>query len=147
MRVATGFGVGRAPFAPGTCGTLLGIPLYLLLRELPIGAYAAAVLLLFAAGVWFCGIAERRLGQHDHPAIVWDEVVGYLITMWQAPPGWMWIVVGFVVFRLFDIWKPFPLPQLERLPGGLGVVADDAGAGLYAFAVMQLVVWVAGAAF
>lgn len=137
---ATGFGVGRAPFAPGTWGTLLALPLYLLLRDVSIAMYAVVVLTLFVVGAWICGVAERRLGRHDHGAIVWDEVVGYLITLWQAPRGWFWVVAGFVLFRLFDIWKPFPLARLERLPGGLGVMADDAGAGIYAFAVMQLTV-------
>lgn len=135
---ATGFGVGRAPFAPGTWGTLLGLAAYLLLRDLSASAYAVVVLALFGAGVWICGVADRSLGRHDHPAIVWDEVVGYLIAMWQAPRGWAWIAIGFVLFRFFDIWKPFPLRRLERLPHGLGVMADDAGAGFYAFAVVQL---------
>lgn len=130
--------MGRAPFAPGTWGTLLGLPLYLWLRDLPAGAYAVVVLLLFATGVWVCGLAERSLGRHDHPAIVWDEVVGFLIAVWQAPRGAIWVAAGFVVFRLFDIWKPFPLSRLQRLPGGFGVMADDAGAGVYAFAVIQI---------
>lgn len=130
--------------APGTFGTLLGLPLFLLLQNLSAYAYAAAVLLLFGLGAWICGIAERQLGRHDHRAIVWDEIVGYLVTMWQAPRGVSWIVAGFVLFRLFDIAKPFPIRRVERLPGGLGVMADDALAGVYAFLLMQAGVWYLG---
>jgi phosphatidylglycerophosphatase A len=136
--VATGFGVGRAPVAPGTFGALLGVPLYLVFRELPVPLYAVAVLLLFAAGVWVCGLAERQLNARDHESIVFDEIVGVLITLWLAPSGWAWLAVGFGLFRLFDIWKPFPIRRLERWPGGWGVMADDALAGVYGFIALQL---------
>lgn len=130
--------------APGTFGTLLGIPLFLLLQNLSASAYAAAVLALFALGVWICGTAERQLGGHDHRAIVWDEIVGYLVGLWQAPRGLAWIVAGFVLFRLFDIAKPVPIRRAERLPGGWGVMADDALAGVYTFLLMQAGVWYLG---
>lgn len=143
--LATGGGIGRAPIAPGTFGTLLGIPLYLALAGLPPAAYAAAVLVLFVAGVWLCSVAEERLGRRDHPAIVWDEIVGYLIAVWLAPDGWLWIAAGFVLFRLFDVWKPFPIRRIEHLPRGLGAMADDALAGVYAFGVLQAAAWLAAA--
>lgn len=139
---AFGFGAGKMPVAPGTFGTLVGIPVYLLLVPLPPLVYADIVLGLFALGVWLCHATEQDLRVHDHPGIVWDEIVGYLITMFMAPSGWQWIVLGFALFRLFDIWKPFPIRQLERrIQGGLGNMLDDALAGLYALAVLQLVVY------
>jgi phosphatidylglycerophosphatase A len=139
--IATGFGIGRVPLAPGTFGTLLGIPLWLALRELSSLFYVLAVLSLFVIGVWFCHLAERQLGRHDDPSIVLDEVVGYLMTMWLAPPGWAWLAIGFVLFRVFDIWKPFPIRRLERLRGGVGVMVDDAAAGLYGFVLLQVTSW------
>jgi phosphatidylglycerophosphatase A len=136
---AQGFGIGRVPVAPGTAGTLLAVPLYFALAAVmgPYG-YAAAVFVLAAAGVWLCAVAERELGAPDHPSVVWDEIVGYLLTMFLAPPGWAWAAAGFVLFRLFDIWKPFPIGTLERrVRGGLGIMLDDLLAGVYAFAVLQ----------
>ena len=147
MWLATGFGLGHTPVVSGTAGTLAGIPIYLLLRELGPVPYGTVVLVLFAIGGWLCGLAERRLGAgHDPGAIVYDEIVGYLIAMYLAPSGWPWIVVGFLLFRLFDIWKPFPAGRLERLPGGWGVMADDAMAGVYAFLALQVLAWTATAA-
>lgn len=137
--IATGFGAGLAPVAPGTFGTLLGIPIYLLLHPLPVGVYIAITAALFVAGIVVCECAERNMARHDAPEIVWDEIVGYLITMAFAPPGWLWIAVGFVLFRLFDIWKPFPIRRIDRtLPGGFGTMLDDALAGIYASVVLQL---------
>jgi len=141
MWIAMGFGAGKAPMAPGTFGTLVGIPFYLLLSVVSALTYAVIVVALFAFGVWISQIAERRLGRHDHPAIVWDEIVGFLITMFLAPVGWLWILIGFLLFRAFDVWKPFPIRVLERLHGGLGVMADDALAGAYACVVLQALVW------
>lgn len=132
-----GFGVGRVPVAPGTFGTLVGIPFYFLFRSMPPSAYLLTVVVLFALGVWICRIAEAHLGQHDHGGIVWDEIVGFLIAMFLAPPGWVWIVVGFILFRVFDVWKPLSIRRFERLPGGFGVMADDAVAGIYACVVLQ----------
>jgi phosphatidylglycerophosphatase A len=136
--LAFGFGAGKAPVAPGTFGTLVGIAVYLLLQPLSALSYAVIVLALFALGVWLCHATEQDLKVHDHPGIVWDEIVGYLITMFMAPAGWVWIVAGFFLFRLFDIWKPFPIRQLERrIQGGLGNMLDDALAGLYSLAALQ----------
>lgn len=136
--LAQGFGTGRLPYSPGTFGTLVGVPLYLLLMGLPPWLYAAIVTALFAFGVWAAEVTGRDLGAHDHQTIVWDEVVGFLITMFLAPPGWLWIAVGFMLFRLFDIWKPYPIRHVERrLANGWGCMLDDALAGLYAFGVLQ----------
>jgi len=136
---ALGFGLGAAPFAPGTFGTLLGIPLYLLLAGLPLIAYAGAVAGLFLLGIVACRITARSLGVHDHPAIVFDEVVGFLIAMALAPADARWLAAGFVLFRLFDIWKPWPIRWIDRrVRGGLGIMLDDALAGIYALLVLQL---------
>ena len=104
--LSLGFGAGMAPKMPGTAGTLVGVLFFLLMRYLWWPYYLALAIVMFAAGVWLCGKTADRLGVHDHPAIVWDEIVGYLITMILAPSGWLWILIGFVLFRLFDIWKP-----------------------------------------
>jgi len=135
---AFGFGAGKAPFAPGTFGTLVGVPIYLVLRQAPTATYAAVTMLMFVLGIWLCGVTERDFGRKDMSAIVWDEIVGYLVTMFMAPGGWEYVVGGFLLFRLFDIWKPFPIRALERrTPGGLGVMLDDVLAGLYASTGMQ----------
>jgi len=141
--LAFGFGAGCSPKAPGTMGTLLAVGLYLPLSRLPLSLYALLLAVVIVAGVWICGRASRDLGVHDHPGIVWDEVAGYLLTMFAAPPGWSWIVIGFLLFRLFDIWKPWPIGWLDRrVGGGLGIMLDDLVAGLFAALCLQaLAVW------
>lgn len=142
----TGFGAGALPYAPGTAGTLVAVPVYLLITTLSPLAYAGVVLLMLAAGIVMCHQTERQFGVHDHPGIVWDEIVGYLVTMFLIPPEWVWVVMGFVLFRLFDIWKPFPIRTLEsRVQGGVGTMLDDVLAGIYAWLALQgtalLVTW------
>jgi phosphatidylglycerophosphatase A len=93
---------------------------------------------MFVFGIWLCQITEQALGAHDHPSIVWDEIVGFLITMFMVPIGWEWMIAGFLLFRAFDIWKPFPIRQIERrVRGGLGNMLDDALAAVYAWFVLQ----------
>jgi phosphatidylglycerophosphatase A len=138
LLVVTGFGAGLVPRAPGTAGTLVAIPIYLVIAPLSPAIYAGVVILLFALGVALCRQAERQLAIYDHPAVVWDEIVGYLVTMLLAPVHWLWMVIGFGLFRLFDIWKPFPIRALERrVRGGLGTMLDDVVAGLYAWLLLQ----------
>lgn len=138
---AFGFGSGAAPVAPGTFGTLAAVPLYLLL--LPALAWPLYVLFLvvsFALGVFLCGRTAQDIGVHDHGGIVWDEFVGYWVTMFLAPPGYLWIVLGFILFRFFDIVKPWPIRWLDKnVSGGFGVMIDDVLAGLMAFACLQVV--------
>jgi len=136
--LALGFGAGCAPKAPGTFGTLAAIPLYLLAQPLPLWAYLLLTTLGFIVGIWICDRAARDLGVHDHPAIVWDEVVGYFVTMIAAPAGWLWIVIGFVLFRVFDILKPWPIRRADqRIGGGFGIMFDDLLAAGYAWLVLQ----------
>jgi len=138
--LAFGFGSGLAPKAPGTCGTLAAIPVYLLLMNLPLTWYLITVLILTAYGIWICGVTSRYFDVPDHPGIVWDEIVGFLITMIAAPSGFIWIVIGFLLFRLFDIWKPWPISLLDRhVHGGLGIMLDDVVAGLFAAIVMNVI--------
>lgn len=139
--LAFGLGSGGLPKAPGTFGTLAAIPLYLLLQPLSLTAYLLIILSMFLFGVWLCDRVSTDLGVHDHGGIVWDEWVGFLITMIAAPQGWQWLLAGFALFRLFDIWKPWPIGLLDkRVGGGLGIMLDDVLAGIYGLAVMQMVV-------
>ena len=136
--LAFGFGSGLAPKAPGTFGTLAAVPLYLLLAQLPLPLYLLVLVLAFGIGIWICDKTARDLGVHDHGGIVWDEFVGFWLTMLVAPPGWPWVVAGFVLFRLFDIVKPFPINWLDRhIKGGLGIMLDDALAGSFAWLLQE----------
>jgi len=138
--LAFGFGSGLAPKAPGTCGTLAAVPIYLLLMDLPLTWYLTIVLVFTVYGVWICGVTSRYFDVPDHPGIVWDEIVGFLITMIAAPSGFIWIVIGFLLFRLFDIWKPWPICLLDRhVHGGLGIMIDDVVAGIFAAILMNVI--------
>lgn len=136
--IAVGFGSGLAPWAPGTFGTLAAIPVYLLLAGYTPAIYATAMALLLGLGVVACGRCGRMLGQANHPAIVWDEVVGYLITMWSIPASWQNVLLGFVLFRFFDIVKPWPIRVIDRRTGGgWGVMLDDVVAGALSSLVLH----------
>jgi phosphatidylglycerophosphatase A len=129
---AFGFGAGLMPFAPGTWGSLPAILLWWFLPA-DLLVQAGVALVAFLAGIWICGVSARRLGVHDHSGIVWDEITGMLITLMAVPPEPGWIVAAFAAFRLFDIWKPWPIRDLDhRLGGGLGIMLDDVVAALYA---------------
>jgi phosphatidylglycerophosphatase A len=137
--LAFGFGSGLAPKAPGTAGTVVAIPSYLLLSHYSLLTYALVVVAAFIVGIYLCAKTADDLGVHDHPGIVWDEFVGYLITMFAAPVGWFWVILGFLLFRLFDIWKPWPIKLLdEKVESGLGIMIDDVLAGIYAAIILQL---------
>lgn len=93
-------------------------------------------------GIWLCGVSANELGIHDPAGIVWDEIVGYLVTMIAAPAGWKWIIIGFILFRIFDIWKPWPVNWADKkLEGGLGIMLDDVIAGIYALIILQLIAY------
>jgi phosphatidylglycerophosphatase A len=138
--IATALGAGLSPKAPGTMGSLVALlPWWFGLRGLPIEWYAAVLVIGFALGVWACGVAGQRLGVDDHGGLVWDEVVGMWITLIAAPTGWWWMLIGFALFRLFDIWKPWPVRLADRrVHGGLGVMLDDVIAGVYAYAALLI---------
>jgi phosphatidylglycerophosphatase A len=145
--LAFGFGAGLSPWAPGTFGTLVGVAFSLPLSLLPLAHYAAVVVAVSLVGIWLCDRAARDLGVHDHPGIVWDEIAGYLVTMLAAPSGWEWVLAGFVLFRLFDIWKPWPVSWLDRrVGGGLGIMLDDLAAGALAAVCIQVAAHLTGAA-
>ncbi len=141
--LAFGFGSGLSPAGPGTAGTVLAVPLYLLIARLPLGLYAVLVATGFLAGIWLCGKAARDLGVHDHPGIVWDEIIGYLLTMTAMPVTPLSVLGGFFAFRLFDIAKPWPVGWSDRkVGGGLGIMLDDALAAGYAWlALWALLHW------
>jgi phosphatidylglycerophosphatase A len=138
--LAFGFGAGLAPKAPGTAGTLVAIPLYLWLSQYAQPVYLAALAGVVFAGIWICGRAAAKLGTHDHPGIVWDEFAGFLVTMIPASGSWISLLAGFVLFRLFDIWKPWPIRVADRrIGGGAGIMLDDLLAGIPAAVGVGLV--------
>ncbi len=139
--IASGFGSGFSPFAPGTVGSAAALLPWLWLRVLPLPYYALAVAIAFAIGVWASTWVVRRSGVQDPQVVVWDEFVGVWIALIAAPAGWTWMLGGFALFRLFDIWKPWPVGWAdEKIHGGLGVMLDDVIAGIYALIVLQLAV-------
>ena len=138
--LAFGLGSGAAPKAPGTFGTLAAIPLWLLFADLPILSYIALIVVTSLVGIWLCGQTSKDLGVHDHGGIVWDEFVGLWITYIALPEGWVWVLFGFLLFRLFDIWKPWPIGWADsKVSGGLGIMLDDILAGFMALGVLQAV--------
>ena len=140
--LAVGFGSGLSPVAPGTMGTLAAIPCYLLVMNWPLWAYGLLLLAGSLLGIIICDSATRAIGQEDHGGIVWDEFMGYGVTMFAAPQGWVWVVLGFALFRLFDVLKPWPIRWLDRhIHGGLGIMLDDLLAGLFAWLSLQAIVW------
>ena len=137
--LAFGFGSGLARFAPGTFCTLAAIPPYLLLVQLSWAVYAIVVVLAFFIGIRICQITSDDLQVHDFSGIVWDEFVGLWITLFLIPFEWQWLALGFILFRFFDIFKPFPVNWCDKnLHGGIGVVVDDLMAGVMAHVVLRL---------
>jgi phosphatidylglycerophosphatase A len=139
--LAFGFGSGLAKKMPGTFGTLAAIPVYLALQPAGLLIYTLVTLLVAVAGVYICDQAAKKLQVHDYGGIVWDEVAGLLITLWGVPLSWQNVVLGFALFRLFDIFKPWPIRWLDRhVEGGLGIMADDILAGVFAAICLLLII-------
>lgn len=137
--IAFGFGSGALPRAPGTWGTLFAIPFYLALRDLNHFSYFIIITLIIFTSIWICDRVEKEMHVHDHQGMCLDEIVGYLVTMFAAPYGIKWVVIGFLLFRLFDIWKPYPIRLIdEKVSGGAGVILDDVLAGLYSCIILHL---------
>ena len=138
---AYGFGSGAVPKAPGTAGTLVAVIMYLLLPQISPLIYVSLLLISFVFGVWICGKTAQDIGIKDPSGIVWDEFVGYWITMFMAPSGWIWVIIGFVLFRLLDIVKPWPIKWADKqIGGGMGIMLDDVLAGIMAALCMQAIV-------
>lgn len=137
--LAFGFGSGLSPWAPGTMGTLAAIPLAIVFKLLPVFVFWPLLLVLFLLGIYLCDVTEKRLGQHDPGGIVWDEMVAYWLTVAFVPLHWAWLAAAFVLFRAFDIFKPWPIRQVEkRFGGGLGIMLDDIVAALFAMVLLQV---------
>jgi len=148
LAVATGLGSGFSPVAPGTAGTALAVLLYL-----PLGLfcasrgmagwalYALVTLAVALVGTWAADRAEPIFGKKDAGQVVVDEIAGYLVTMFALPATWPWALAGFAAFRLFDIWKPWPIDHLQRLKGGLGVMIDDLLAGVYGCVLLHVIAY------
>ena len=134
---AFGFGSGLVKKAPGTCGTLVAVPLFVLLAGLDLITYIVLIIALYIFGVWICDKASEKMGVHDHQGIVWDEIVGYLVTMVGMPLSWPAVIMGFILFRFFDIVKPWPIHIIDRqVSGGQGIMLDDVLAGFFAAACL-----------
>ena len=137
--IALGFGSGLMPKAPGTFGTLAVIPVYYLCKDLSLFHYLLMVTLVSIAGIFICQYTSDALKVHDHPGIVIDEFAGFLITMIAVPFSWQWLLIGFLLFRFFDIIKPWPISFLDKkIHGGLGIMIDDIVAGFFALILMHL---------
>lgn len=143
--IAFGFGSGLMPRAPGTCGTLIAIPITLFVMQFGFAVHLAFAILAAIFGIYVCGESARRLGVHDHPGIVWDEITGFAVTMLTVPADFAgggsrmvyWVLAGFCLFRLLDIWKPWPIREADHsLSGGLGIMLDDVIAGVFAAAIL-----------
>lgn len=135
-----GFGSGLMPKAPGTWGTVVAIPVWYGLSFLTLPYYLIATLALSIIGIGLCHYTAKKLGVHDHPGIVWDEICGYLIAMIAIPVTWQWALAGFILFRFFDILKPWPIKWLDKkVHGGFGIMVDDILAGAFAFIVLYAV--------
>lgn len=138
--IVTFFGAGRSPKAPGTVGTLAALPLVIFLTQAGPLIYMGIVVLLAIVGMWASEQYEQLKGGHDHQEIVIDEVVGILITMTWIPLTWQSVLAGFILFRVLDIFKPFPIGTLDKkVPGGMGVMADDMAAGIIANIILQVI--------
>jgi phosphatidylglycerophosphatase A len=143
--LAYGFGSGLCPIMPGTCGTIVAIPIYLLLAQLPLLYYSIILVIMILVGFWLCDVTARDLDIHDPPNVVWDEIVGYLLTMIAVPINWVWVIVGFILFRVFDIWKPWPISWVnENVDGGFGIVIDDLLAAIPAAIILQIIIFTCG---
>jgi phosphatidylglycerophosphatase A len=140
--LSTWFGAGLFPGAPGTFGTLTAVPLVLVMSCLGTWERVGILLIIVGSAIWASGRSQYLFKQSDPPQIVMDEVAGFLLTMCLLPHSWQSLVLGFILFRFFDILKPYPIKHLERLRGGLGIVLDDLLAALYAHLAVRVILLV-----
>ena len=140
--IALGFGSGLTPKIPGTAGTLVGVLVFILMPDTSWMTYLLIVVCGFLFGIFCCGYTAKILNMHDHHSIVWDEITGYMITMFMVPKEWIWILIGFILFRIFDILKPWPISFIDRrIEGGLGIMLDDVIAALFSLAIIQIAIY------
>ena len=140
--IAMGLGSGLSPKAPGTAGTLATVPLVYFLQQQTLMVYMLVTLFVLLTGSWVCGYAAKVLKVHDHSGIVYDEVAGFLITMFMIPAGWQWMLAGFILFRFFDAVKPWPISWIDKnIHGGFGIMVDDVVAGVASLACLFLIQW------
>jgi phosphatidylglycerophosphatase A len=140
--LAFGLGTGASPYAPGTVGTLLGVPLVYLLSHWSLWVYLIVTVVLIAIGIWVCDKTSKDIGVHDHGGIVMDEVAGYLVTMIAVPVNVWTLIAAFFIFRFFDIIKPWPIGWIDKqVHGGVGIMVDDLLAGVYGLAVIWIGLW------
>jgi phosphatidylglycerophosphatase A len=144
LALATVFGVGYVPIAPGTFGSAVGLLVWWPLHSAPAGVQAAAIVALFVIGSWSGSVAERQFARTDPSHVVIDELMGMLIALFLIPVGWPGAIAAFLLFRVADVIKPFPANRLEHLPGGLGIMADDAMAAVYVNLVLRAALKVTG---
>lgn len=146
--LALGFGSGLAKKAPGTVGTLVGLPLFYLISHYAVSTQLMITAATFIVGIYFCDVAGKNLGVTDHGSIVWDEIAAMMLVLIFTPSiftpkGWVWWLVAFALFRLFDIWKPFPIRQCDaKLKNGFGVMFDDLLAAIYAIISLKIILWI-----
>jgi len=141
--LALGFGSGLMPKAPGTFGTLAAIPVFLLLSQFDLWLFISLTVVISIAGIYICSYTSKALGVHDHSGIVIDEIAGYLITMIAVPAEWMWVLAGFILFRVFYIFKPWPISWIDKnMHGGFGIMFDDVVAGFLALLCLHLIMFV-----
>ena len=137
--IACGFGIGTFPYMPGTMGTLAAIPIYLVLAKLSLGFYLFVIVLMQLFGIYACGKMNRDFHTDDHPAACWDEIAAFPIVMLSSQPNFISITIGFLLFRLFDIWKPWPIRWFDKnVHNGFGVMFDDVLAAIYSCVLLQL---------
>jgi phosphatidylglycerophosphatase A len=141
--LSLGFGSGLAKVAPGTFGTLVGLPLFWIISNYSIPVQLLIIAIMFAIGIYFCAFTGKAIGVVDHGSIVWDEIVAVMLVLTFTPYQWQWWLAAFLLFRLFDIWKPYPIRQLEvRYKNGFGVMFDDLLAAIYAIICLQGLIWI-----
>ncbi|HYD32971.1 MAG TPA: phosphatidylglycerophosphatase A [Methylophilaceae bacterium] len=140
--LAFGFGSGLVPYAPGTAATLIAMPLFLLLMQTPELVHYTTLAVLFVLGIPICAKTNVTLGVSDHSSIVWDEIVAFMLVLEFTPASPLWWLAAFLLFRLFDIWKPFPIHYYDmRIHGGFGVMFDDLLAAVYSILSLKGIEW------
>ena len=140
--IALGFGSGLIPRVPGTMGTLVGVLIFIILPVVDWFFYLLILICAFLFGIFCCQYTAKILNVHDHPSIVYDEIIGYLVTMFMVPKDWVWIIVGFILFRTFDILKPWPISAVDsNVKNGIGIMLDDLIAALFSLTIIHIALY------